>query len=140
MDDDPYDLHRFVAAQDPVYEQVTRELSSGTKTSHWIWFIFPQLKGLGRSSRAELFGLANAAEARAFWNHPVLGRRLEQCVGMVLGVEGRSALQIFGFPDDVKFRSSMTLFEVAVPESPLFARALDAYFDGERDERTLSLL
>jgi len=137
---DPYALQRFVDAQKPVYAQVCAELGAGAKCSHWMWFIFPQLKSLGRSSTALHYGLAGLDEAQAYWQHALLGARLKECTALVLGVQGRSALQIFGSPDDMKFRSCMTLFERVAPDEPLFAQALQRYCGGERDERTLALL
>jgi uncharacterized protein (DUF1810 family) len=139
-DDDPYDLRRFVEAQDPVYAQVRAELAAGAKASHWMWFVFPQLKELGRSTTARHFGIATRAEAVAYWQHPLLGARLKECSELMLGVEGKSALQILGSPDDLKFRSSMTLFAEVAPEEPAFRRALGKYFGGRVDERTLELL
>ena len=140
MNDDPHDLQRFVGAQDQVYDRVLAELAAGEKASHWMWFVFPQLRGLGRSTTAQHFGIASKNEAEAYWRHPLLGARLQQCSELVLAVEQRSALQIFGTPDDLKFRSSMTLFEQVAPDAPVFGRALDKYFDGSRDPRTLELL
>ncbi len=137
--DDAFDLQRFVAAQAPVYAQVCDELAAGRKTSHWMWFVFPQLKGPGRSATAQHFGIASRAEAQAYWQHPLLGPRLKQCTELVLAVEGRSANQVFGSPDDLKFRSCMTLFAQATDE-PAFRRALDKYFGGSADEQTLRLL
>lgn len=133
-----YDLQRFVDAQDPIYRQVCTELASGAKTSHWMWFVFPQLRGLGRSATAEHFGIASKDEARAYLQHPVLGPRLRECTRSVLEVEGRTAAQIFGSPDDMKFRSSMTLF-AAVADDPLFRRAIEKYFDGD-DQTTVAML
>ncbi|HEX6705568.1 MAG TPA: DUF1810 domain-containing protein [Albitalea sp.] len=140
MDDDPFELQRFVTAQQPVYAQVCAELAAGAKTSHWMWFIFPQLKSLGRSATAKHYGLASLAEAQAYWQHPLLGARLKECSGLVLTVEGKSALQILGSPDDLKFRSCMTLFERAAPHEPVFGRALQKFYAGQRDEATLELL
>lgn len=137
---DPYDLRRFVQAQDPVYAQVLAELAAGAKASHWIWFIFPQLRELGRSATARHFGIASLAEAQAYWRHPVLGGRLRECVGLLLAVRGRTALQILGAPDDLKLRSSLTLFARAAPGEVLFRRALQTYFDGLPDPRTTALL
>jgi uncharacterized protein (DUF1810 family) len=134
--DDPFDLQRFVAAQAPVYAQVAAELAAGRKRSHWMWFVFPQLKGLGRSAMAQHYGIASPAEARAYWAHPLLGPRLAQCIGLVLAIDGRSVHEIFGSPDDLKFRSCMTLFAQATGE-PLFTRALEKYFGGEADPRTV---
>lgn len=133
-----YDLQRFVDAQDPVYRAVCAELAAGTKTSHWMWFVFPQLKGLGRSATAEHFGIASKDEAIAYLQHPVLGPRLRECTRLVLDVEGKTAAQIFGSPDDMKFRSSVTLF-AAVSGEPLFRRAIEKYFDGG-DQRTIAML
>ncbi|HEY0856960.1 MAG TPA: DUF1810 domain-containing protein [Albitalea sp.] len=137
---DPHALQRFVDAQAPLIERVLGELARGAKSSHWMWFVFPQLKGLGRSAVAQHYGIASLDEARAYWHHPLLGPRLRQCVGLVLAVEGKSALQIFGAPDDLKFCSSMTLFERAAPDETVFAQALAKYFGGRRDQRTLDLL
>ena len=139
MEDD-FDLRRFVDAQHAVWPRVRRELAAGAKASHWMWFVFPQLRGLGRSATALRFGLASRAEAEAYWRHPLLGPRLKETAELVLAVVGRSALQLFGPPDDLKFRSCMTLFEEVAPDEPVFARALEKYFAGERDGRTLELL
>jgi uncharacterized protein (DUF1810 family) len=137
---DPHRLQRFVDAQAPVYARVVTELAAGSKTSHWMWFVFPQLAGLGRSQMARHYGIGGRDEAFAYWQHPVLGPRLAECTRLVLAVAGKTALQILGAPDDLKFRSSMTLFEQVAPAEPLFAQALEKYFDGERDGRTLALL
>ena len=136
-------LQRFTSAQDSPhsgFDAALAEISAGGKRSHWIWYIFPQLTGLGRSGMAARYGIGGADEARAYWQHPVLGSRLKECAELVLAVEGRSAHEIFGSPDDLKFRSSMTLFGRAAPDEPVFERALRKYFDGEPDERTLALL
>jgi uncharacterized protein (DUF1810 family) len=137
---DPFDLQRFVAAQDPVIGRVEAELAAGAKTSHWMWFVFPQLKGLGHSATARHYGIENRAEATAYRAHPVLGPRLIRCTALVLGVDGKSALQIFGSPDDMKFHSSLTLFAEVAPEVPEFRRALHKYFGGTPDAKTLALL
>lgn len=137
--DDPFDLQRFVDAQQAVYPQVRAELADGRKRSHWMWFVFPQLKGLGRSATAQHYGIASKAEAQAYWAHSVLGPRLRECTELVLATGARSAQEIFGPPDDLKFRSSMTLFAQATGE-PLFKRALQKYFGGEADPRTIELL
>ena len=137
---DEFNLSRFLAAQESVYDSVLRELAAGEKTGHWIWFIFPQLRGLGRSSTAAFFGIASAAEASAYWRHPVLGARLSECCSTVLRIQGKTALEVFGSPDDLKLRSSMTLFERAAPDAPVFALVLERYFDGGRDGRTLEPL
>jgi uncharacterized protein (DUF1810 family) len=137
---DDFDLERFVNAQEPVAADVQRELAAGRKQSHWMWFVFPQLKGLGRSSMAQHYGLGSLAEARAYLAHPVLGRRLLAWTALVQRVEGRSANAIFGSPDDLKFRSSMTLFAAARPDEPAFRDALEKYFGGEADRTTIDLL
>ena len=134
-------FEHFVTAQEQIYPAVLAELAAGDKRTHWMWFIFPQLRALGRSERAIRFGLADLEEAKAFLAHPVLGARLRECTRIVNGVDGKSANEIFGSPDDLKFRSSMTLFEVAAfdPARP-FAAALDRFCGGVRDQRTLALL
>ena len=137
--DDLFDLARFVTAQAPVYATALAELRAGQKQSHWMWFIFPQLRGLGSSHMATHYGLTSLAEARAYLDHPILGPRLIECTEAVLAVQGRSLHAIFGSPDDMKFRSSMTVFEVAGP-GQLFSAALDRFCAGERDPRTLALL
>ncbi len=136
----PFDLQRFVEAQDPIYDQIRAELTTGAKTSHWMWFVFPQLQGLGRSAMAVKYEIASLEVARAYWRHPVLSARLKECVELVLAVKGKTAFQIFGTPDDLKFRSSMTVFCSAVPDEPLFKRALAKYYDGREDPRTVELL
>ncbi|MGC8548397.1 MAG: DUF1810 domain-containing protein [Acidobacteriaceae bacterium] len=135
--EDPYRLERFVEAQEPVYEQVLSELREGRKRSHWIWFIFPQLRGLGHSPTSQFFAIRSRGEAEAYLRHAVLGARLRECTALVNAVEGRDIGEIFGFPDDWKFRSSMTLFAEVSPEEPLFRQALEKYFGGEPDERTM---
>ncbi|MFL1876701.1 DUF1810 domain-containing protein [Hansschlegelia beijingensis] len=141
MAQDPYDLERFVAAQAPVFDQALAELRAGAKRSHWMWFVFPQLRGLGSSPMASFYGLSSLDEARAYLAHPVLGPRLARSVETVLGVEGRSLGEVFGTPDDMKFRSSMTLFARAAGEADsVFARALARYCDGAEDGRTLALI
>lgn len=137
---DPFDLSRFLRAQAAVYPQVVAELEAGEKRSHWIWFIFPQLKGLGRSPQSEFYGIASLAEAQAYAQHPLLGPRLEQCATLVNRVENRPIRLILGPPDDLKFHSSMTLFARATPGNPIFQDALEKYFNGEPDARTLELL
>ena len=138
--DDPHDLQRFVDAQDAVYARVKEELARGAKASHWMWFVFPQLKGLGRSAIAQHYGIASREEAQAYWRHPVLGPRLKECTELVVAVAGKTALQVFGPPDDLKFCSSMTLFERVVPDEPAFGRAIEKYFGGARDARTIGLM
>jgi uncharacterized protein (DUF1810 family) len=136
---DPFDLQRFVDAQAPVYDAVCAELAAGDKRSHWMWFVFPQLAALGRSATALHFGIRSRGEALAYVAHPLLGHRLRHCTALVMGVQGKSAHQIFHSPDDMKFRSCMTLFGAVQPQEPLFAQALARYFDGD-DPRTLALL
>jgi uncharacterized protein (DUF1810 family) len=135
-----YDFSRFVAAQDPVIDAVLAELRQGRKTSHWMWFVFPQIAGLGQSDMARRFALGSLEEARAYLGDDVLGTRLREAVRLVCAVKGRSAHTIFGSPDDVKFRSSMTLFAEAMPQETIFQAALDQYFDGERDPLTIAKL
>lgn len=135
---DPFGLDRFVTAQNPVYEEVLAELRDGRKRGHWMWFIFPQLRGLGHSRMAAAFGIASRQEAEAYLNHPVLGTRLRECTRLVNLVEQRSITEILGYPDDLKFRSSMTLFDRVASGNQLFNAALEKYFAGERDPLTLS--
>jgi len=134
---DPYDLQRFIEAQDPVYEEVCAELRNGRKESHWMWFIFPQLRGLGHSQMAAAFGISSGQEAEAYLKHPILGPRLRECSRLVNLVEGRSIHQILGYPDDLKFRSSMSLFTSVAPGEHVFNEALQKYFGGELDPLTL---
>lgn len=138
--DDPFGLNRFVEAQEPVYEQVCAELRAGQKRGHWMWFIFPQLRGLGHSPTAQYFAIRSRDEAEAYLRHPVLGARLRECTALVNAVKGRGVSEIFGFPDDLKFRSSITLFAEVAPEESVFRQALEKYFEGEPDERTVELL
>jgi uncharacterized protein (DUF1810 family) len=138
--DEPFDLERFVEAQDPVYDRVCAELRNGRKSSHWMWFIFPQLRGLGSSAMAEKFSIASRDEAHAYLDHPILGPRLLECTALVNQIVSRSIEQIFGYPDDLKFRSSMTLFASVAPGAQVFKDALEKYFAGESDTRTLDLL
>jgi len=137
---DGYNLQRFVDAQDSVYEQVCAELLAGQKRSHWMWFIFPQIQGLGQSSMAIRYAISSLDEAKAYLQHPVLGPRLRECSGLVATIEGRSIDQIFGYPDDLKLHSSITLFAKAAPEDPVFQEVLQKYFHGEPDHQTLKLL
>ena len=137
---DPYNLQRFLDAQDRTIEQALAELRAGSKQSHWMWFVFPQLAGLGRSSTALFYGIASLDEGRAYLAHPLLGTRLRRCTEEILEWRGRrSAQQILGSIDALKLRSSMSLFDVVEPRT-LFAATLAAFFDGEPDERTLALL
>ena len=140
QDDDAFNLERFVRAQAPTYQQALLELRAGEKRSHWMWFVFPQLRGLGLSSMAQFYGIETLDEARAYAAHAVLRPRLLACTEAVLAVEGRSLRAILGSPDDRKFQSSMTLFREAAPDEPLFRQALDRLCGGRPDERTLSLL
>lgn len=134
------DLSRFVTAQDSVYDAVVAELRAGRKRSHWMWFVFPQIAGLGRSSTAQHYAIASADEARAYVEHPVLGPRLRECTQLVLAVDGASAEVIFGWPDYLKFRSSMTLFARTATDNSVFLAALEKFYDGEEDAKTVELL
>jgi uncharacterized protein (DUF1810 family) len=134
------DLVRFLAAQDRQYDEVLDELRGGRKTSHWMWYIFPQIQGLGSSDTARFYAIRSLAEAQAYLAHPVLGARLRECTALVNGVPNRSALEIFGPLDAMKFRSSMTLFREATDDRDVFRYALERYFDGNPDELTLGLL
>jgi len=134
---DPHNLQRFVDAQDKVLDVVLEELRAGHKETHWIWFIFPQLKGLGHSFQSNHFGIASLSEAQAYLQHPLLGPRLRECTQRVNLVEGRTIEQIFGYPDDLKFRSSMTLFAHATSDKQPFVNAVNRYFSGEYDAVTL---
>ncbi len=138
--DDRFHLQRFVDAQQPVYETVLSELRDGRKRSHWMWFIFPQISGLGHSVTSQTFALSSLAEATAYLAHPKLGPRLRECAALVAGIEGRSVDEIFDYPDDLKFHSSMTLFAHAAPREPVFTACLEKYFGGQRDPRTLARL
>ena len=137
---DDYNLRRFLDAQVGVYDTVLAELRAGRKASHWIWFIFPQIAGLGHSEMAQQFAIASLDEAKAYLQHPVLGPRLRTCTQLVLDVNGRSAEEIFGYPDHLKFRSCMTLFLTAAPDHTIFKAALLKYFDGQPDQLTQDLL
>ena len=133
-------LRRFVEAQASVYAQVLAELRAGEKRSHWMWFIFPQIAGLGSSGTARRFAISGRAEAIAYLAHPVLGTRLRECTALVNAIEARTLQQIFGYPDDLKFRSAMTLFGAVAPDEPVFAQALEKYCGGDPDPATLSRL
>lgn len=137
---DPYHLERFVEAQDPVFERVCSELRRGTKESHWMWFIFPQIQGLGFSPTAKKFAISSRGEAGAYLNHPILGPRLKECTRLVLLLDGLSIRDIFGHPDHRKFHSCMTLFAPVSSDSQLFKDALQKYFNGEPDRATLERL
>ena len=135
-----FDLDRFVDAQKTHYYRALEEIRSGRKRTHWMWFVFPQFAGLGTSATAEFYAIRSRAEAEAYLQHPVLGARLEECFKALLAVDGRSASEIFGYPDDVKLRSSATLFAFVAPPGSVFEQVIAKYFDGERDERTILLL
>ena len=137
---DRFDLQRFLDAQARNYPAALEELRAGRKTSHWMWYVFPQIAGLGFSAMAQTYAIGSLAEASAYLDHPVLGERLRDCVRATLAVRGRSAHEIFGSPDDLKFRSSLTLFAEAAPGEPLFRAALDAYFAGAPDAATIEKL
>jgi len=138
--DDPYDLQRFIDAQDRVYDDVCAELKSGRKRSHWMWFIFPQIAGLGHSAMAKRFAISSLKEAEAYLNHKILGPRLRECVGLITRIEGHSARAILGQPDDMKFGSCLTLFVHATPDNQIFRDALRKYFNGEFDRLTVERL
>jgi uncharacterized protein (DUF1810 family) len=138
--DDPFHLDRFVEAQGRIYETALAELRAGRKASHWMWFVFPQIEGLGLSAISQHFAITCLDEARAYLAHPVLGPRLVACVEAINAVQRRSALEVFGAPDDLKLRSSLTLFAQAAPDKPVFAEALAKYFAGEPDPLTLAQL
>lgn len=135
-----FDLDRFVKAQERVFEKALGELRFGQKQSHWMWFVFPQLRGISSSSMGQQYGIASLAEARAYLEHPLLGPRLRQCIETVLALSGRTLHQIFDTPDDIKFRSSMTLFALATEDNNLFEKALDQYCGSAKDPVTLDLL
>jgi len=138
--EDPHNLQRFVAAQEQDYDQALAEIRSGRKRSHWMWYVFPQFAGLGMSATSQHYAIQSVAEAEAYLAHPVLGPRLVECAEAVLAIEGRSALEILGSPDDMKLRSCATLFAHVSPGGSAFHRVLDQYFHGEPDARTLSLI
>lgn len=137
---DPYNLQRFLDAQQPVFKTVREELRNGRKRSHWMWFVFPQIQGLGHSEMAQRYAISSIDEARAYLNHPVLGPRLRECCRLVAEVEDRSTEEIFGYPDDMKFRSSMTLFAQTGDDCKVFTDCLQKYFGGEPDPLTLARL
>lgn len=137
---DPFQLDRFVSAQEPIYAEALREIQAGEKETHWMWFVFPQVAGLGRSSTAQHYAIGSIDEARAYLAHPVLGPRLRECAATVLQVQGQSALDIFGDLDEVKLRASMTLFAMVTERDTVFREVLDRYFGGEPDPMTLQFL
>lgn len=134
---DPFNLQRFIDAQADIYDEVVAELGAGRKRTHWMWFIFPQIKGLGSSPTAVHYAISSRDEAIAYLQHPLLGPRLIECTQLVNAVQGRSISQIFGYPDDLKFHSSMTLFAEAATDNKVFKDALEKYFDGKPDQLTL---
>lgn len=141
MDSDPFDLARFVEAQDPVFARAWSELGAGRKETHWMWFVFPQLGGLGRSDMAKRYGIRSLDEARAYLRHPILGERLRDCTRLLLALPGgTSANDVFAYPDDLKFHSSMTLFACACNDGSPFHDALAKFFGGEDDAATVTLL
>jgi uncharacterized protein (DUF1810 family) len=139
-DNDPYDLQRFVDAQEPVYDAVLDELRNGRKRSHWIWFVFPQLRGLGSSPTAERYGISSRREAVAYLAHDVLGPRLRECTRLVQHLEGHSIEDVFGWPDVLKVRSSMTLFARSTDDNAEFLAVLAKFYNGELDRRTVEML
>jgi uncharacterized protein (DUF1810 family) len=137
---DPHDLGRFVTAQSASYDEALEQIRAGRKRTHWMWYVFPQVEGLGRSATSQRYAIKSRAEAEAYLRHPVLGPRLVECVTALLRINGRSAAEIFGFPDDLKLRSCATLFASVSPGPSVFSELLDRYFGGARDEQTLRLL
>jgi uncharacterized protein (DUF1810 family) len=137
---DRHDLPRFVDAQSGMFDEVRSELRAGRKTGHWIWFIFPQFDGLGHSAAARQFAISSREEAAAYAAHPILGSRLRECTSLVNAIAGRGIRQILGTPDDLKFRSSMTLFAQVCPDDPIFGEAINKYYGGEFDALTMDLL
>ena len=137
---DPYNLARFVEAQEPAYDRALSEIRDGRKQSHWMWYMFPQFDGLGVSSTSKRYSLKSVGEAEAYLAHPVLGRRLVECAEAAFQVDGRSALEIFGSPDDMKLKSCTTLFAYVSPEGSIFHKIVDKYFRGNADEMTLRLI
>ena len=135
-----FDLERFVTAQEGIYADTLAELRSGRKRTHWMWFIFPQIDGLAMSATSKRYAIRSLAEARAYLDHPILGPRIIECCETLLALEGRSAAEIFGYPDDLKLRSSMTLFSIADPALEVFHSVLDKYFIGMPDERTIQIV
>jgi uncharacterized protein (DUF1810 family) len=137
---DPFQLSRFVEAQDKVYARALAELKSGRKRSHWIWFVFPQIEGLGFSSTTQYYSIKSLEEARQYLDHPLLGKRLRECAETILALQGLSASTIFGYPDDLKLKSSMTLFAAAAEGQSVFSRVLEKYYQGNPDQSTLAIL
>ena len=139
MDDDPFDLQRFIAAQEAVLDDVYAELRAGRKESHWMWFVFPQHVALGSSPTARRFGIRSLAEAQAYLDDPVLGERLRRCCSILLRLDNLSAAEIFGHPDDLKLRSCLTLFNLAGPDEDIFRKCLDKFYGGRPDPKTEAL-
>ena len=137
---DPFQLSRFVKAQDQIYDRALAELKSGRKRSHWMWFVFPQIEGLGFSATTQYYSIKSLEEARQYLEHPVLGKRLRECTETILALEGLSASSIFGYPDDLKLKSSMTLFASVAEGHSVFMRVLEKYHQGNKDERTVAIL
>ena len=137
---DEFDLQRFVEAQEGDYASAREQLRAGRKRSHWMWYVFPQISGLGSSAMARRYAIRSLAEGRAYAGHEILGGRLRECVELTLAIDGRTAADIFSSPDDLKFRSSLTLFELAAPEQAVFGAAIEKYFDGVRDAATIEIL
>jgi uncharacterized protein (DUF1810 family) len=137
---DPYNLNRFLQAQENDYAQALSEIKNGQKRTHWMWYVFPQIDGLAFSSTSKYYSIKSVEEAKAYLDHPLLGPRLRECAEAAVGVEGRSARQIFGSPDDLKLRSSATLFASVSPSNSVFERLLEKYYEGERDDNTVRLL
>ena len=139
-DRDPYDLNRFISTQEWVFDRALSELRGGMKRTHWMWYIFPQIDGLGYSPTARLYAIKSLEEARQYLSHPILGARLKECAEAVLSVQGRSASDIFGYPDDMKLQSSMTLFELVAGPRSVFERVLEKYYQGKKDAGTLQIV
>ena len=137
---DPYELNRFISAQEGVYDRALAELRGGQKRTHWMWFIFPQIDGLGHSPTTRHYAVKSVEEARRYLGHPVLGARLVECAEAILAVQGRSVSDIFGYPDDMKLQSSMTLFALVAGPCSVFERVLEKYYEGKRDARTLQIV
>jgi len=137
---DPYDLRRFVQAQEHVYERALAEIRGGSKRTHWMWYIFPQIDGLGSSPTAKRYAIKSAEEAKAYLDHPILGPRLLECAEAVVRIEGRTAEEVFGSPDDLKLRSCATLFACVMQQRSIFDRLIEKFYEGKRDRRTQQLL
>lgn len=135
-----YHLNRFIEAQEKIYPQVLKELRNGKKTSHWMWFIFPQIEGLGHSSTAKYYSIKSIEAAKEYLEHPILGKRLLECSNILLHIDGKTANEIFGYPDDLKLRSCMTLFKYIAPDEKVFTTLIEKYFTGKEDEKTASIL